>query len=114
MIMVLLAIKEHKTRGDEVINILEMFGGKNEHEFVGVIVQDAYCVNEKGIIDFVKKGDFIVYTLEELFDKMKGWMFTPVLNTIMLIILILCVCIYLIINCTGVIKLWNKIRDIKL
>lgn len=55
-----------------------------------------------------------VYTLGELFDRMEGWMFIPVANTIMLIALALCVCIYLIIKCTGIIKLWNKIRDIKL
>lgn len=69
MIMVLLAIKEHKTRGDEVINILEMFGGKNEHEFVGVIVQDAYCVNEKGIIDFVKKVILLYIHLKSCLTK---------------------------------------------
>lgn len=55
-----------------------------------------------------------VYTLGELFDKMEGWMFIPVINTIALIILALCVCIYLIIKYTGIIKLWGKIRNIKL
>lgn len=55
-----------------------------------------------------------VYTLGELFDRMEGWMFIPVANTIMLIVLVLCVCIYLIIKCTGIIKLLNKIRNIKL
>lgn len=55
-----------------------------------------------------------VFTLGELFDRMEGWMFIPVVNTIALIILVLCVCIYLIIKCTWVVKLWNKIRDIKL
>lgn len=55
-----------------------------------------------------------VSTLGELFDRMEGWMFIPVVNTIMLSVFVLCVCIYLIIKCTGIIKLWNKIRNIKL
>jgi hypothetical protein len=55
-----------------------------------------------------------VFTLGELIDNMEGWMFIPVVNTTALIILALCVCIYLIINYTGIIKLWNKIRNIKL
>lgn len=55
-----------------------------------------------------------VFTLGELFDKMEGWMFIPVINTVALIILALCICIYLIIKHTGIIKLWDKIRNIKL
>ena len=61
-----------------------------------------------------KECKYRVFTLGELFDRMEGWMFIPVVNTIALIILVLCVCIYVIINCTWVVKLWNKIRDIKL
>ena len=55
-----------------------------------------------------------VYTLGELFDRMEVWMFIPVINTFALIILIFCICIDIIINYPWVIKLWNKIRNIKL
>lgn len=61
-----------------------------------------------------KECEYRVFTLGELFDRMEGWMFIPVINTIMLIVLALCVCIYLIIKYTGILKLWEKIRNIKL
>jgi hypothetical protein len=61
-----------------------------------------------------KECEYRVYTLGELFDRMERWMFIPILNTIILISLVLCICIYLIIDYTGIIKIWNKIRNIKL
>ena len=61
-----------------------------------------------------KECEYRLFTLGELFDRMEGWMFIPVINTIALIILVLCVCVYLIIKYTGIIKLWDKIRNIRL
>ena len=55
-----------------------------------------------------------VYTLGELFDKMEGWMFIPILNTFLLLIIALFICIAIIFNCTWVIKLLDKIRNTKL
>ena len=61
-----------------------------------------------------KECEYRVFTLGELLDRTEGWMFIPVANTTSLIVLVLCICIYLIIKYTGIIKLWDKIRDIKL
>ena len=61
-----------------------------------------------------KKSDYIILTLGELFEEMNGWMFIPILNTFLLLIIALFICIAIIFNCTWVIKLLDKIRDIKL
>lgn len=55
-----------------------------------------------------------VFTIGELIDNMEGWMFIPAINTFELLTFAFCVCIDIIINCTWVIKLWDKIRNIKL
>ena len=55
-----------------------------------------------------------VFTLGELFDRMEGWMFIPILNTFLLLIIALFICIAIIFNCTWVIKLLDKIRNTKL
>lgn len=55
-----------------------------------------------------------VFTLGELFDRMEGWMFIPILNTFLLLIIALFICIAIIFNCTWVIKLLDKIRNKKL
>lgn len=55
-----------------------------------------------------------VFTLGELIDNMEGWMFIPAINTFELLTFAFCACIDIIINCTWVMKLWDKIRNIKL
>lgn len=55
-----------------------------------------------------------VTTIGEVFDSMYIWMIMPLINTIALIIFALCLYIHLIIKYTGIIKLWEKIRNIKL
>lgn len=72
--MAQLAIKGHKTRGKEVIALLEMLGGKNESLIPydgrytdssyritddGCIVSSRFCPNKKGV-------KYQTYTLEEL------------------------------------------------
>lgn len=55
-----------------------------------------------------------VSTIGGLLDRTESWMFIPLVNTVTLLILALCICIYLILKYTGIIKLWNKIRNIKI
>ena len=55
-----------------------------------------------------------VFTLGELFGRMDGWMFIPIMNTVILIVIVFVVAVYCIIHYTGISKLWNKIRNIKL
>ena len=55
-----------------------------------------------------------VTTIGEVFDSMYIWMIMPLINTIALIIFALCLCIDLILKYTGIIKLWDKIRNIKI
>lgn len=55
-----------------------------------------------------------VFTLGELFDEMEGWMFMPAINTFELLTFMLVACIDMIMSCTWIIKLWDKIRNIKL
>ena len=61
-----LAIKGHPTRGKEVIEILEMLGGKNPYNYKGnyekyyLISQD----NSIYLLDYLPK-DVVAYTLEE-------------------------------------------------
>lgn len=47
-------------------------------------------------------------TVGELFDDMDEWMFVPAFNTVALLILVLCACIYLIIEYIGIIEFWKK------
>ena len=61
-----------------------------------------------------KKSDYIILTLGELFDEMSEWMFIPVLNTFLLLIITLCICIVIIFNRAWAIKLWDKTRNTKL
>lgn len=71
-----LAIKGHTTRGKEVIEILEMLGGRNSHNYSANC--DSLCFyigKETNIIyfDFVnfcyKDEDILVFTLEELLER---------------------------------------------
>lgn len=43
--MAKLAIKGHATRGKEVIQLLEMLGGVNYFNLVGIETESFYCIN---------------------------------------------------------------------
>ena len=68
-----LAIQGHKTRGKEVIEILEMLGGKNIHNSWGVFENRIYTIVEKTdeIIDVSERhySDYNLFTLEEFLEK---------------------------------------------
>ena len=71
--MAKLAIKGHETRGKEVIEILEMLGGKNTHNSWGVFENRIYTIDEKTdeIIDVSERhySDYNLFTLEEFLEK---------------------------------------------
>lgn len=71
--MAKLAIKGHKSRGNEVIEILEMLGGKNIHNSWGVFKNRIYTIDEKtdGIIDVSERhySNYNLFTLEEFLEK---------------------------------------------
>jgi NACalpha-BTF3-like transcription factor len=71
-----LAIKGHATRGNEVIKILEMFGGNNLHDYSADC--DSLCFYiEKGtniiyydrVNSCCEDEDTLIFTLEELLEK---------------------------------------------
>jgi hypothetical protein len=69
-----LAIKGHKNRGTEVIEILEMIGGKNNGKWNGNSINMFYFVDEKGFIDGLdtwndRNIEFDVFTLEKFLEK---------------------------------------------
>ena len=68
-----LAIRGHKTRGKEVIEILEMLGGKNIHNSWGVFENRIYTIDEKTgeIIDVseIHYSDYNLFTFEEFLEK---------------------------------------------
>ena len=68
-----LAIKGHPTRGKEVIEILEMLGGKNIHNSWGVFENRIYTIDDKTdeIIDIseIHYSDYNLFTLEEFLGK---------------------------------------------
>lgn len=68
-----LAIKGHATRGNEVIEILEMLGGKNERRFNGENNCLWHFINKRGEISVfthvVDLTDNIFFTLEEFLEK---------------------------------------------
>lgn len=69
--MAKLAIKGHKERGNEVIALLEMLGGKNRVELFGDQDSDSYWMACDDTIHcgYVKSGsDYKIFTLEE-FEK---------------------------------------------
>ena len=47
-----LAIKGHSTRGKEVIELLEMLGGKNESVTEGGYENLYYCIDDDGDINY--------------------------------------------------------------
>lgn len=69
-----LAIKNHTTRGKEVIEILEMLGGKNIANFIGdsTITDSYYTIEENGYIHMSLgniNDDYIKFTLEEFLEE---------------------------------------------
>ena len=70
--MALLAIKGHATRGNEVIEILEMMGGNNRENCWGVFENRLYLINAFGDIEDMSLRDnsnYQLYTLEEFLEK---------------------------------------------
>jgi hypothetical protein len=70
--MAQLAIKGHASRGKEVIEILEMLGGKNIVEYNGTSIRSYYFLNNNIICssyDSVKAPGIDYYTLEEFLEK---------------------------------------------
>ena len=69
-----LAIKGHKTRGKEVIELLQVLGGKNLSIWNGNSIDMFYFVDEKGFIDGLqiwddKNIEFGIFTLEKFLEK---------------------------------------------
>ena len=73
--MAQLAIKGHATRGKEVIEILEMLGGKNKYLCKGVLADRMYLIHDfSGNIEdmlstYEQLPDYQVYTLERFLEK---------------------------------------------
>lgn len=69
-----LAIKGHKTRGKEIIEILEMLGGKRDANFGGNELCCWYYINKNGYINYkhysaFNDNDTKMFTLEEFIEK---------------------------------------------
>ena len=67
-----LAIKGHATRGKEVIELLEMLGGKNSFRHWGILTNRLYNINTYGDIDdrdLTDSSKYHLYTLEEFLEK---------------------------------------------
>lgn len=70
--MLCLAIKGHVTRSKEVIEILEMLGGRNVRNYACDLTDYAYSINGQGIIDWHiphPNSPLVIYTLEEFLEK---------------------------------------------
>ena len=70
-----LAIMGHPTRGKEVIELLEMMGGKNT-VYYGTDIKVIYTIDDKGIIrslffndTILMKMEYDIFTLEEFLEK---------------------------------------------
>ena len=67
-----LAIKGHSTRGKEVIELLEMLGGKNIHNLYGnnsfeYYVSGHAILNDR--LSIIEDDDFVIFNLEEFLEK---------------------------------------------
>lgn len=71
--MTQLAIMGHKERGEEVIEILEMLGGRNTNGYNGYSELLYYYIDEDGSIECDKDEEItfpcIYFTLEEFIEK---------------------------------------------
>ncbi len=70
-----LAIRGHLMRGKEVIELLEMMGGKNirEHKYDGSSNMYSYYISNDIILNdrlsIIEDDDFIIFTLDEFLEK---------------------------------------------
>ena len=67
-----LAIKGHQTRGEEVIELLKMMGGKNPYQFNGDEDCAAFVIDiDKNIrkLLYIFDDEYMIFTLEEFLDK---------------------------------------------
>lgn len=68
-----LAIRGHSTRGEEVIELLEMMGGKNIHKYDGEANMYSYYLFDYAILSdrlsIIEDDDFEIFTLEEFLEK---------------------------------------------
>ena len=68
-----LAIKGHSTRGKEVIELLEMMGGKNIHKYDGKANAYSYYLFDYAILNdrlsIIEDDDFEIFTLQEFLEK---------------------------------------------
>lgn len=71
-----LGIKGHETRGDEIIKILEMLGGKNRHEMIGGIydkyfyyIDDEYKDISYSYIGPDEIKGYKIFSLEDFLEK---------------------------------------------
>lgn len=67
-----LAIKGHSTRGKEVIELLEMLGGKNIHNLYGnnsfeYYVSGHAILNDR--LSIIEDDDFVIFNLEEFLEE---------------------------------------------
>lgn len=70
--MAQLAIRGHATRGDEVISILKMLGGKLRNVVSGDVTCGGYYINSNGYIDYGYANfldNIVIYTLDEFLEK---------------------------------------------
>lgn len=64
-----LAIKGHTTRGKEIIELLEMLGGKNVEGFIGTDFDELYTIEDNCIIQAYDWNNCVCFTLEEFLEK---------------------------------------------
>ena len=68
-----LAIRGHSTRGNEVIEILEMLGGKNIHKHNGEANMYSYYLYDYAILSdrlsIAEDDDFEIFTLQDFLEK---------------------------------------------
>ena len=66
------AIRGHATRGNEVISLLEMLGGKNIHNYGGTF-NECYTIDNNKICTIytsvAKISDYVIITLEDFLEK---------------------------------------------
>ena len=77
-----LAIKGHATRGNEVIELLEMLGGINDREYSGTNTwKDEYYFLDNGYIRAYDWCDGIKFSLEEFLEKYPFKVYDKVFDT---------------------------------
>jgi hypothetical protein len=68
-----LAIQGHPTRGNEVIELLKMIGGKNSRNAVGTNNETYYFIDGDVVIDYSilidEDANYVCFTLEEFLEK---------------------------------------------